>query len=183
MISPTGQYTQMSSSAKLKPVKTTKGVGSVQDTYDSGTKKKGRNYQGIKKPQPKYADSEYLAEIRALERELTDYRSKMNLNKSRAGTQHSISGRDLRQQKDRDLKDLMDDFAARGIVLSGVYGGKVGEYNSLWGQQNAELSRQYKDSLTDISNQYKDYLREVGTQKEQARLAAIRRRAQKLGKL
>lgn len=165
-ISPTGQYTQLSAQTAQTMSATAK---------KPAAKKPAKN--------PAYADSEYLAELRALQKEQTDYVAKMNLNKTRAGTQHTTSGRDLRQQKDRDLKDLKDDFAARGIVLSGVYGGKVGEYNTLWGQQNSELDRQYKDALTDIQNQYKDYLRQVGVQKEQAKLAAIRRRAQKLGKL
>lgn len=164
-ISPTGQYTQLSAQS----------AQTMAAAKKPAPKKKAKN--------PAYADSEYLAEIRALEKELTDYKAKMALNRTRAGTQHTTSGRDLRQQKDRDLRDLKDDFAARGIVLSGVYGGKVGEYNTLWGQQNSELDRQYKDALTDIQNQYKDYLRQVGVQKEQAKLAAIRRRAQKLGKL
>lgn len=171
MLSPTGQYQQI-----IIPRPKDKVVAhqDTKTTTASSSKKK--------KP-PKYADSEYLSEIKALERELTDYKSKMNLNRTRTSTQHGLSERDLRQQSERDLRDLKDDFAARGIVLSGVYGGKVGEYNTILGQQNAELDRQYKDAITDIGNQYKDYLREVGVQKEQARLAAIRRRAQKLGKL
>ena len=171
MLSPTGQYQQI-----IVPLPKPK-VQAHQDTKTTtATKKKSTK-------RPAYADSEYLSEVKALERELTDYKAKMGLNRTRAGTQHSLSSRDLRQQKDRDLDELKNDFAARGIVLSGVYGDKLGEYNTLWGQQSSELDRQYKDALTDIQNQYKDYLREVGVQKEQARLAAIRRRAQKLGKL
>lgn len=170
MLSPTGQYKQI-----VVPRPKDKVLGH-EDTKKTTSKPK-------KAKKPAYGDSEYLSEIAALERELTDYRAKMGLNRTRAGTQHSLAGRDLRQQGDRDRSDLKDDFAARGIVLSGLYGTKLGEYNTVFGQQNAELDRQYKDALTDISNNYKDYLREVGTQKEQARLAAIRRRAQKLGKL
>ena len=170
MLSPSGQYQQIVVPHKIQSSQTT--------ATNTATKKASSK----KKKSPSYADSEYMSEIRALDRELADYRAKMGLSRTRAGTQHSLSSRDLGQQKDRDLDALKNDFAARGIVLSGVYGDKLGEYNTIWGQQSAELDRQYKDALTDISNQYKDYLREVGTQKEQARLAAIRRRAQKLGK-
>jgi hypothetical protein len=166
-INPIGQYTQMAAGPSLRPEH----------------KGKFGPAPGKKKKKPKYADSEYLSELRAIEKALAAYRSKMGVNRTRAGTQFKISGRDLRQQKDRDLENLKDDFAARGIVLSGVYGDKQGEYNQLWGQQNSELGRQYKDALSDITRNYNEYLQETNTQKEQARLAAIRRRAQKLGKL
>lgn len=169
VVTPTGQYQQIL--VKL-PKKETKAKAKVTSKKQTSSKKR-----------PSYADSEYLSEIKALDRELADYRAKMGLSKTRVGTQHQISERDLRQQKERDLDALRNDFAARGIVLSGVYGDKLGEYNTLFGQQQSELERQYKDALTDIQNQYRDYLREIGVQKEQARLAAIRRRSQKLGRL
>lgn len=168
-ISPTGQYTQM-----LSP------NGGSRPKFPGG----GLKPAHPKKPKkPGFSDSEYQSELRAIQKALAAYQSKMGVSRTRAGTQYKISGRDLRQQKGRDLENLKDDFAARGIVLSGVYGDKVGEYNGLWGQQNSELGRQYKDALSDITRNYNEYLQEVNTQKEQAKLAAIRRRAQKLGKL
>ncbi len=157
-ISPTGQYQQFAKpKAKIDIKRTTS--------------------------KPKWQDSEYLSEIRALERALADFRAKQGIDRTRAGTQYSLSRRDLKQTRGRDLENIAEDFAARGIVRSGVYGGKVGEYNQLSNQQMSELERQYKNSLTDVKGKSRDYLREVQSQREQARLAAIRRRAQKLGKL
>lgn len=178
-ISPTGQYLPGSQS----PVTSSRTNGNPWVRASLKPQKPNWGH-GVYKPKknPVYADSEYLAEIRAIERALTAYRAKTGLNKTRAGTDYSVANRDLTQQRTRDQSDIKNDFAARGIVTSGVYGTKLGEYNQLWGQQSGDLSRKYKDSLTDITTSLNDYVRDANTQREQARIAAIRRRAQKLGK-
>lgn len=132
---------------------------------------------------PGWSDAEYQQELRNLQNALSDYKSKMGINTTRAGTQYAESKRDLTQQKTRDLSDIENDFAARGIINSGVYGQKLGDYNQLSGQQFDKLSENYKNALTDIQTQFKDYQRQYQQQLDQAKLAAIRRRAQKLNHL
>lgn len=129
---------------------------------------------------PAWQDSDYNSQISAIQRALDLYKSNMGVQRTRAGSQYADSSRDMNQQKTRDLSDMENDFASRGIVTSGVYGTSVGDYNQEWGQQKEGLSKQYKDALSDITNNYTSYLNDIQTQKEQARLDAIRRRAQQL---
>lgn len=126
-------------------------------------------------------DSEYQSVLRDLARSLGDYRARQTIEKNRSGTEYGFAKRLMGQQQTNDLGDMKDDFAARGIVNSGVYAGRVGEYNTQYGQKVAELTRNYGYQKQDYASSYRDYLRQQSFQKEAARQAAIRRRAAKLG--
>lgn len=135
----------------------------------------------INKPKvPAWQDADYNSQMRAIQRALDSYKSRMGLERTQLGGEYAESGRALGEQKDRDLKSMEEDFASRGVINSGVYGTSVGDYNEEWTSQKANLDRQYKNSLDLISQSYQEYLNEVQTQREEARLAAVRRRAQEL---
>lgn len=182
-INPTGQF--VSSAVPVRPP-----TPRPRDPYDI-QKDNGKGPSQIVKnakwapslttpKKPAWQDSDYQSQMNAIKRALDLYNSNMGIQRTRAGSQYATSSRDMGQQKTRDLKDMQDDFAARGIVSSGVYGTSVGDYNKEWGQQKDALSKQYKNALSDITTNYTSYVNDVQTQKEQARLDAIRRRAQKL---
>lgn len=132
------------------------------------------------KPKPTWQDADYNSQVAAIDRALELYKANIALQRGQLGTQYAESGREMDDQKVRDLDNMEEDFAARGVVRSGVYGTSVGDYNEEWGNQKASLTRQYNDSLANIVQQYNEYLNEVATQREQARLDAIRRAAQAL---
>lgn len=138
----------------------------------------------VKKPTPKptYKDSEYLAQVNALNRALNSYKSGMNAQKTRLGTDYSVNTRDLGEQKTRDLSDIENDFAARGVVRSGVYGSRVGDYNKEYNQQVEGLTRSRDRTMQDIGTGYRNFNDEQAQLREQARLTAIKRRASKLKK-
>src|SRR5438105_4311906 len=171
VISPTGQYqtaTQMQN-----------GGGALSKSVNGSLGFK----QNVMTKKPVYADSEYLSDTRNIDKALADYKAKLAIQRTRAGTDYSVANRDLTQQKTRDLSDIANDFAARGVINSGVYGQKLGDYNQSFGNQSGDLSRKYNQAVQDINTQVQDYIRNAQRQKDSAKFAAIRRRAQKLGKI
>lgn len=128
-------------------------------------------------------DSDYQNAVRDLTRALADFKARQGVEKTRAGTEYGYSQRTMGLQKDQDLRDIMDDAAARGIVTSGVYGQRVGDYNTSYNEQLAELGRQYNSQLDDFSSALRDFGRQQSLQREAARTAALRRRSAKLGKV
>lgn len=126
-------------------------------------------------------DASYQRTLRDLGRALTDYRARMGIEKTRTSTEYGFAKRQMGQQQQNDLRDIKDDFAARGIVTSGVFASRIGEYNTQYNNQLGTLTRGYNNQLQDFQSAYQEFLRNQQSQKEAAREAAIRRRAAKLG--
>lgn len=154
-------------------------VKAPQPAWGKATVGKGKKQSAI----DKYLshDSDYLRTIRDLARSMADYQSRQKVERTRVKADYGYAQKTAGDQKTQDLGNIADDFAARGIVRSGVYGQKVGDYNTQFGKQQGELTRQYNNQLTDFTSGYNDFLRQQQLQKETARDAAIRRRAAKLG--
>lgn len=89
--------------------------------------------------------------------------------------------RELRESRTKDLKDIRDDYAARGILRSGLYAKRTADYEKEFGKQLGEMNRKRKSSYQELGQQRATFLREQSIQKEQARLEAIRRRAARTG--
>lgn len=91
--------------------------------------------------------------------------------------------RELRESRERDLRDIADDYAARGLIRSGLYAQKRGDYEQEFGKQLAEVNRQKSKQYADIAAERRQFNREQELAMEQARLEAIRRRAARTGEL
>ncbi len=89
--------------------------------------------------------------------------------------------RQLRETRSKDLNDIKDDYAARGVLRSGMYAGKTADYDKEFGKQLGELNSKKKSSYSQLSSERRTFNREQELQKEQARLEAIRRRAARTG--
>jgi hypothetical protein len=89
----------------------------------------------------------------------------------------------LAQARVRDKADITDDYAARGVLHSGIYAQKQGDYEQEYGQQMAETNRQKASKYADLAQQKRDFLRDQELQKEQAREDAVRRKAAAIGKV
>lgn len=89
--------------------------------------------------------------------------------------------RELREQRTKDTSDISSDYAARGLIHSGLYAKKRGDYETEFGKQLAEINRQRSKQYSDISSERTAFQREQELQRENARLEAIRRRAAKTG--
>lgn len=104
------------------------------------------------------------------------------VTKGKAATE-GLYQKELKDQRSKDTVDIADDYAARGIIHSGLYAQKRGDYEKEYGKQLGEVNRQRSKQYGDIASERRQFNREQELQKENARLDAIRRRAAKTGNI
>ena len=91
--------------------------------------------------------------------------------------------KELAEARIKDKADITDDYAARGVLRSGLYAQKQGDYEKEYGKQVAETNRQKASKYADLDEENRDFLNDQELQSEQARLEAVRRRAARTGKV
>lgn len=106
----------------------------------------------------------------------------------RAGTaatkaSEGLYHKELAEARDKDKVDIADDYAARGMIRSGLYAQKQGDYEKEYGKQVAETNRQKARKYAEIDEEERDFIGQQELEKEQARLEAVRRRAARTGKV
>jgi hypothetical protein len=143
--------------------------------YNASAKK---TTQPIKKAPP-YADADYYDQLNALLKNAENYKANMAVQKGRIGEDYTEQLADMARQKGRDLPAIENDFAARGIVRSGLYGKRLGEYEEDFQDALGDLGRQQSRALQDVSMGYNNYLEQWRLQKQQAIKAAIQRKLAK----
>lgn len=143
-----------------------------------------------KKPTPKpltleqylRGDVDYQQQLRDLNRTAAQFLSEITRQKGKVAGEYETSKKKLGTQRGRDLGALKDDFSGRGLLFSGLYGNKVGEYEQDYQTALGDLERQRSNLLGDIAAEQNRYELEKKMTEEQARREAIRRRAAKAGK-
>lgn len=107
------------------------------------------------------------------------------LQAARAGSKASegLYQKELAEARIKDKADITDDYAARGVLHSGIYAQKQGDYEKEYGKQVAETNRQKASKYAQLDEDERDFMTDQELQKEQARLEAVRRRAAKTGKV
>lgn len=79
------------------------------------------------------------------------------------------------------LSSLKDDFGSRGLLTSGLYSDAVSKYDSDYNDRTADLTKDQQNQLEDLTRQLSNMTSLTGTKKQDLRLDAMRRRADKLG--
>lgn len=127
-------------------------------------------------------DVDYQQQLRDLNRAASQFISEITRQKGKVEGEFGTSKKKLETQRGRDLTSLKDDFSGRGILFSGLYGGKVGEYEQDYQTALGDLGRQRTNLLGDIASEQRRYELEKKMTEEASRREAIRRRAAKAGK-
>lgn len=126
-------------------------------------------------------DVDYQQQLRNLNRTASQFLSEITRQKGKVEGEFGTSQKKLATQRGRDLTGLKEDFSGRGMLFSGLYGGKVGEYEQDYQTALGDLSRQRSNLLGDIASEQTRYELEKKMTEESARREAIRRRAAKAG--
>lgn len=194
------QPTAAPMAARTNPSKVppTKGIGKGGRNGRTGDNIVPKSPRGIPKggkggrtPAPKLSSTQkylnssadYQNTLRDLNRSLADFQAQQSTQKSRAGQDYGLAQKQMGDQRTQDLSDLENDFAARGILHSGVYGSRLGTYNTQYDTKQSDVTRAYSRQMQDFNTAYNNFVRQQSYQKEAAREAAIRRRAATLGKI
>lgn len=161
-------YGSVGTADKKTAVKDKKG----KQVYDS--KSTGFKYVNVKK--------KVNGKWRTVKVPKTQYKktARTKTTKGKAATE-GVYQKELRDQRSKDTVDIADDYAARGMIHSGLYAQKRGDYEKEFGKQMAEQNRQKSKQYGDLASSRTSFNRQQELEREQAKQDAIRRRAQKAG--
>lgn len=126
-------------------------------------------------------DTTYQNQLRNFAKALTDMTADITRRKGVFNSEFAQSDKALRDQRGLDLEALEEDYASRGILKSGVYGGAVSDYETEFNKRIADLLRRRNQSLGALDQELLQFRSAQELQKQAAREAAARRRAETYG--
>lgn len=126
-------------------------------------------------------DAGYQQQLRQLAKAFSDFNADTTRRKGILGSEYGVSKKALADQRLLDLGSIEEDYGSRGLLRSGLYGSAVGDYEKEYGLRGSELDRQQQQALQMLQQQGSQFGSQNELQKQAAREAAIRRRAEQLG--
>lgn len=127
------------------------------------------------------SDIGYQDQLRQFAKALTDFQADVTRRRGDVNTDYASSQKALGDQKVIDLRNLESDFGSRGLLHSGVYGNAVGDYNKEFNQRFSDLTSSRDKTLAQLLQEGNQFSTQQELQKQAAREAALRRRAETLG--
>jgi hypothetical protein len=124
-------------------------------------------------------DATYQDILRGGQRTLADFLSELGRRKGEAETQYGVTKESMERDRVKQLDDLRNEFASRGLINSGLYGQEQGNFQEQFTQQQNALETQQTGLLADLLAQEKNYRREQELAAEAARQEALQRRTAK----
>lgn len=85
------------------------------------------------------------------------------------------------QERGKSLENIKADYAARGMIHSGLFGGSVDEYDDAYKNRVFDLTKDRDRSLEDLLESFRQFQTNVQGQKLSAEQEAIRRHAEQFG--
>lgn len=126
-------------------------------------------------------DTGYQQQLREFAKALNDFNADVLRRRGSLDTQYGLSTKALGDQKLLDLDALKQDYGARGLLQSGLYGKAIGDYNTEWNQRMTDLDRQQQDALSSLTQEQNQFSTANQLKEQAAKEAAIRRRAEQYG--
>jgi len=105
----------------------------------------------------------------------------MNQQKGQYQTEYDTNLANLNQSREAAIADLTDDFAARGLMNSGLFANSRSELMSDYDARQAALEQGRSNFLADLEAAFADFTSEQELIKTKAKQDAINRRAQRYG--
>lgn len=126
-------------------------------------------------------DTGYQQQMRDFANALAQFTADTTRRKGSLESEYGLSTKAMNDQKVLDLDNLEDDYGARGILRSGLYGKAVGDYNTEFNTRFEDLTRRQKEALGLLEQEKGRFTSQQQLQQQAAREAAIRRRAEQYG--
>lgn len=123
------------------------------------------------------ADPDYQQGILGLNKSWQDYASKYTANRGNVIDENTITTERLAREKKESKQDLLNDFAARGMLMSGLFGKAQNELETNYGEQGADLGRQFQNVLANMLMDWQSQRDQNILAKQQLRDIAIAKRA------
>lgn len=124
-------------------------------------------------------DSAYQGAVSGGKRTLADYIADIGRRRGEATTQFNTTKSSMERDRATQLDQLRQEFASRGLINSGLFGQKEGEFQKQYQDQFNALGQQQTGLLSDLMSQQHNYQREYELALQQAKQEALARRAAK----
>lgn len=126
-------------------------------------------------------DAAYQQAVSGSKRSLADFISELGRRRGEATTSFNQTSASMEKDRVRQLDDLRQEFASRGLLQSGLFGEEQGRFQQQFADQMTALKQQQTALLADLLSQEKNYKRENDLTNQQAKQEALARRAAKYG--
>jgi hypothetical protein len=126
-------------------------------------------------------DSGYQQQLRDFTNALAQFNADVTRRKGVLESDYGTSKKAMEDQKVKDLLNLQDDYGARGVLTSGLYGKALGDYNTEFGNRMTDLDNKQTQALDSLGQESNRYKSQQDLQQQAAREDAIRRRAAQYG--
>jgi hypothetical protein len=122
-------------------------------------------------------DSDYQDQLRSFSKTWADFLADAKVRQGRVGMDYETGKKSMADQRLKDLTSFKDDFASRGMLQSGLYAQRLGDYEKDYQTNLQGLSTQNNRLLQDIATEQANFKREQELAKEKARKDAANRRS------
>jgi hypothetical protein len=126
-------------------------------------------------------DTTYQDQVSQLRKAYSDYLASQNNDKTQYETQYGLGVKNLGQDRTKSFDDLLNDYAGRGLLNSGVYGQAYSDLQSQYDSRQTQLDAQRKSFLDDLATNLTNFRGDQQTTQTSAKQEAIARRAAKYG--
>ena len=126
-------------------------------------------------------DTGYQQALREMKLNMQNFLADQGRQKGSAREQFRTQKTQLGEQRTRDLRDIESDFASRGLLQSGLYAGRLGEYEKDFAGNLKSYQQAYDDFLRQLSAAQQQLRSQQELESERARQEALARRASRYG--
>lgn len=126
-------------------------------------------------------DAAYKSQQDAINKALADYTAQYGTQLENYKIGHQGRLTDLNTARERGAEDLENDFAARGLLKSGLYADELGKFNTDFDRQASDLAAALAEYTSNLATGKQNFTTEQQLALQRAEQEAIARRAAQYG--
>lgn len=126
-------------------------------------------------------DSAYKQQSAALAKAKRDYTAQQNTARTGYLTNYAYDVNTMGRNRQAAVGDQENDYAARGMMHSGLYGDAMAKTGNEWDTKRSQLELAKRQYLAGLTSDLTNFTAQQGLTDVQARQEAAARRALKLG--
>jgi hypothetical protein len=126
-------------------------------------------------------DPTYKQQSDALGKARRDYIAQQGTAQTNYLTNYGYDLKTMQDNRKAAFGDQENDYAARGMMQSGLYGDALAKHNNQWDQRRTQLENAKKQYTTGLANDLVNFKEQQSLTDIQARQEAAARRALRLG--
>lgn len=124
-------------------------------------------------------DDTYQAQVAAIAKALSNYKSQMGERQGEYNADFTNRLNDLNTTEQRSTSDQADDYAGRGMYISGLYGKARGDLEQDFNRREGDMDTAKTSFMNGLGRDYLNFQEEQSLTGQNAKQEAINRRALK----